>query len=126
MAFRLAISSAPPPALAELMVSLLAVMSTVLKSWAISWVQNGNPWMVTCGLPDRARDDWNWLAIWFSAYALATRSLTTSSTRITISVISATSGPFRRRRLRTTKVGGSGRTLASAATRAGGGWDRRS
>ena len=40
--------------------------------------------MVTSGLPDRSSDDWNWLAIWFSAYALATRSLTTSSTRITI------------------------------------------
>ena len=62
--------------------------------------------MVTSGLPDRPRDDWNWLAIWFSAYALATRSLTTSSTMITITVISAMSGPFRRR-LRTTIVGGS-------------------
>src|SRR5277367_4214329 len=106
VAFRLAISSAPPPALGLLMVSLLAVMSTVLKSFAISWVQNGNPWMVTCGLPDRPRDDWTWLAIWFSAYALATRSLITSSTKITITVIRAISGPLRRR-LRVTKVGGS-------------------
>jgi len=32
-------------------------------------VRNGKPWMVTCGLPDRASDDWNWLAIWSSAYA---------------------------------------------------------
>ena len=87
-----------------MIVSSLAVMSTVLKSRAINWVQNGNPWMVTCGLPDRARDDWTWLAIWFSAYVLATRSLTTSSTTITISVIRAMTGPFRRR-LRVTKVG---------------------
>src|SRR5580700_5004614 len=107
VAFRLAISRAPPPALGELIVSLLAVMSTVLKSLASNWVQNGNPWMVTSGLPDRASDDWTWLAIWFSANALATRSLTTSSTRITITVISAISGPLRRR-LRVTNVGGSG------------------
>src|SRR5579863_939897 len=107
VAFRLLISSAPPPALGELIVSLLADMSTVLKSLASSWVQNGNPWMLTLGLPDRFRDDWTWLAIWFSANALATRSLTTSRTRITITVIRAMSGPLRRR-LRVTKVGGSG------------------
>ena len=89
------------------MVSLLAVMVTFLKSCAISWVQNGNPWMVTLGLPDRPRDDWTWLAIWFSAYALATRSLTTSSTRSTITVISVMSGHFRRRFFWITNVGGS-------------------
>src|ERR1700689_639964 len=125
VAFKLAISSAPPPALAELIVSLLAVMSTVLKSFASSWVQNGNPWMLTCGLPDRSRDDWTWLAIWFSAYALATRSLTTSRTTLTTSGIRAMSGPFRRGGPR----GGRKRARTdpgSAPIRAGGRWDRRS
>jgi hypothetical protein len=50
--------------------------------------------MVTLGLPDRSNDDWTWLAIWFSVYALATRSPTTSTKMITIKVIS---GHFRRR-----------------------------
>src|ERR1700722_3498681 len=107
VALRLAISRAPLPALGELIVSLRAEMLTVMKSLASSWVQNGNPWMLTVGLPDRFRDDWTWLAIWFSANALATRSLTTSSTKSTITVIRAMSGPLRRR-LRVTKIGGSG------------------
>jgi hypothetical protein len=46
---------------------LLALTSTVLKVRAATWVRNGKPWMVTFGLPDRARDDCTWLAIWFSA-----------------------------------------------------------
>ena len=54
VAVRLAISSWPPgPA-----VSLVALTSTVLKLLAASWVRNGNPWMVTSGLPDKASDDW--------------------------------------------------------------------
>ena len=58
--------------------------------------------MVTFGLPDSSNDDWNWLAILFSAYALATRSPTTRTKTITIKVIS---GHFRRR-LRTRAGGG--------------------
>jgi hypothetical protein len=62
VAVRLAIWSWPPgPA-----VSLLALTSTVLKVRAATWVRNGMPWMVTCGLPDRASDDCIWLAIWSS------------------------------------------------------------
>ena len=79
------------------MVSLLALTSTVRKSRAASWVRNGKPWMVTCGLPDRPRDDWIWLAIWFSVYALAARSPTTSTTMITIRVMSG--HLLRRRRI---------------------------
>src|SRR6516225_2673993 len=97
VAFKLAILSKPEPALLTLIVSLVAVTVTVLKSRAISWVQNGNPWMVTSGLPDRPKDDWTWLAIWFSVYALATKSLTTRSTMITTTVINAISGPLLRR-----------------------------
>ena len=109
VALRLWISSAPLPALDRLMVSLLAVTVTFLKSFAASCVQNGKPWMVTSGLPDRASDDWTWLAILFSAYALATRSLTTSSTTITSSVISRIDGPrLRRRRGRATVCGSAG------------------
>ena len=70
VAVRLAISSGP----AVPSVSLLALMFTVLKSRAASWVRNGNPWMVTSGLPDRPSDDWIWLAIWFSVIAVAARS----------------------------------------------------
>ena len=63
VAVRLAIWSCPPgPA-----VSLLALTSTVLKVRAAAWVRNGKPWMVTFGLPDRASDDWTWLAIRSSA-----------------------------------------------------------
>jgi hypothetical protein len=51
--------------------------------------------MVTCGLPDRSKDDWTWLAIAFSVYALAARSATTRIKTITINV---TSGHRRRRR----------------------------
>ena len=79
-------------------------MVTVWKSRAASWVRNGKPAMFTCGLPDRSSDDWNWLANWFSVYALATRSPTTSTTMITITVITAIRGP--RRRLATTGGGG--------------------
>src|SRR5258708_12837930 len=62
VAVRLAISSCPPgPAF-----SLLALTSTVLKVRAASWVRNGKPAMLTFGLPDRASDDFIWLAIWSS------------------------------------------------------------
>src|ERR1700730_12682985 len=98
VAVRLAISSSPDPTLVALMVSLLALTSTVRKSRAARWVRNGNPWMVTLGLPDRPRDDWTWLAIWFSVYALAARSPTTSTTMITIKVMSG--HLLRRRRIR--------------------------
>src|ERR1700722_5395991 len=128
VALRLAISSAPFPALARLMVSLLAVTVTVLKSLAISCVQNGKPWMVTSGLPDRASDDWTWLAILFSAYALATRSLTTTSTTITSSVIRRMDGPRlrRRRRVGATVCGSAGPGPPPPPGGGGGGWGRRS
>jgi hypothetical protein len=58
----------------------------------------GNPSMTTCGLPDSAKDDWNWLAIWFSVYALAARSPTTRTTMMTIKVIIG--HLLRRRRIR--------------------------
>jgi hypothetical protein len=53
--------------------------------------------MVTFGLPDRPSDVWTWLAIRFSVYALAAKSLITKSTRTTITVINPIRAPVLRR-----------------------------
>jgi len=57
-------------------VSLLALMSTVLKSRAISCVRTGNPWMVTFGFPDRPRTSEPGWPSGSPVIALATRSPT--------------------------------------------------
>ncbi len=56
--------------LLPLAVSLFPLMSMVLTSCAATWVRNGQPSMLTDGLA-LSPDDWIWLAMSFSAAALA-------------------------------------------------------
>src|SRR3984957_12334866 len=78
--------------------TLLAEMSTLLKSLAASWVRNGKPSIVTDGLTG-SPFDWNWLAMSFSVTASATRSPMTRMIRITMTANTAMT-ERRTRRLR--------------------------
>ena len=95
--------------------TLLAEMSTWLKSLAASWVRNGNPWIVTDGLTGNPFAV-NWLAMSFSVTARATRSPITRMISSTMTLNRAMT-ERRTRRLRPRRVrrgcgsagGGSGR-----------------
>src|ERR1700728_4705240 len=78
--------------------TLLAEMSTLLKSLAASWVRNGKPSIVTDGLTG-SPFDWNWLAMSFSVTARATRSPITRRIRITM-IVNKAMTERRTRRLR--------------------------